>query len=114
MFLVTYRTFIAFYSESNAVIIYINKFGEQYIDIFALIIFWFIALIGLFFILKILKEEKIQNNLQYRFDKIQALNQNKLFFDIDEDIDLGISDNETLGMFSKEKEEIEENFDLNN
>jgi len=114
LFLVTYRTFIAFYSESNAVTIYVNKFGEQYLDIFALVIFWIIVIIGLFFILRLIKEDKIERNLQYRFDKIQALNKNKYFFDFDDTSDFGISNNETFNVFSNEQEEIENNFDLNN
>ena len=59
LLLVTYRTLIAFFSESNAVIIYINEFGEKYIDIFALVIFWIICLVGLTFLIKFLREEKI-------------------------------------------------------
>jgi hypothetical protein len=59
LFLVTYRTLIAFFSESNAVIIYVNEFGEKYIDIFALVIFWIICLVGLTFLIKFLRDEKI-------------------------------------------------------
>jgi len=59
LFLITYRTLIAFFSESKAVTIHINNFGEQFIDIIALIIIWSICLGGLFFLFKILKKEKI-------------------------------------------------------
>ncbi|KYK25119.1 hypothetical protein AYK24_05280 [Thermoplasmatales archaeon SG8-52-4] len=112
--MVTYRTFLAFFNESNAVTIYINKFGEQYIDIFALFIFWLIVLIGLLFILKSLKEDKIERNLQYRFDKIQALNQNKYLFDNDDLVHTGFSNNDVLNILTDEPEEIEKNYILNN
>ena len=50
---------IAFFSESKAVIIHVNKFGEQYIDLFALVIIWIICLVGLIALFWMLKQEKV-------------------------------------------------------
>ena len=63
LFLVTYRTLVAYLSDSNAVTIYINRYGEQHLDIVALIVFWIIYLIGMIFLLKILKKVDIKNNI---------------------------------------------------
>ena len=63
LFLVTYRTLVAYLSDSNAVTIYINRYGEQHLDIVALIVFWIICLIGMIFLLKILKKVDIKNNI---------------------------------------------------
>ena len=79
-----------------------------------MVIFWLIVLIGLYFIINFLKDDMIDRNLQYRFDKIQALNHKKYLYDIDDTTDLRINKNETFNIFSEEQEEIENNFDLNN
>ena len=75
LLLVTYRTLIAFFSESNAVIIYINEFGEKYIDIFALVIFWIICLVGLTFLIKFLREEKIIKDNPKKLDLKQTVDE---------------------------------------
>ena len=62
LFLITYRTLIAFFSESKAVIIHVNKFGEQYIDLIALAIIWIICLVGLIALFWMLKKEKVTND----------------------------------------------------
>ena len=64
LFLVTYRTLVAYLSGSYAVTIYFNKYGEQHLDIVALIIFWIISLVGAIFLLKILKKEDINKNIK--------------------------------------------------
>ena len=62
---------IAFLSENKAVTIHINRFGEQYYDIVALVIIWIVCLIGLIFLLRVLREEKesIFPNFNRRIDK---------------------------------------------
>ena len=59
LILITYRTIIAFLSENKAVTIHINRFGEQYYDIVALVIIWIVCIIGLIFLLRVLREEKV-------------------------------------------------------
>ena len=62
LFLITYRTLIAFFSESKAIIIHVNKFGEQYIDLIALVIIWIICLVGLIALFLMFKKEKLTND----------------------------------------------------
>ena len=112
LFLVTYRTLIAFFSESNAVIIYINKFGEQFIDIFILVIFWIICLIGLVILFKFLKEENVSKNFHYKFDKSSIIKQDNSFFDID-NIGIVKTDNKELMRILPElSDNIKQNLNL--
>ena len=87
LFLITYRTLIAFFSESKAVIIHINKFGEQYIDLFALVVIWIICLVGLIALFWMLKEEKVSKNSFNKPDKRPTVEQDYSNFDIVNNID---------------------------
>lgn len=50
LFIVTYRTLLAFFSESKSITIHINRYGEQYIDMVFLTIMWIICLVGLLYL----------------------------------------------------------------
>ena len=62
LFIVTYRTLLAFFSDSKAVTIYVNKYGEQYADIVALILIWSICLIGLIVLYFVVKDCSCQKS----------------------------------------------------
>lgn len=57
--IITYRTILAFFSESKAVTIHVNRYGEQYADIVFLIVIWIICLVGLIYLYLVMKEGKI-------------------------------------------------------
>jgi uncharacterized BrkB/YihY/UPF0761 family membrane protein len=69
LILITYRTLIAFFSESKAVIIHINNYNEQFIDLLALGIIWSICLFGLFILYKFLRDEKAHKKLDFDINK---------------------------------------------
>lgn len=54
--IMTYRTVLAFFSESKMITIHINYFGEQYLDLISLLILWIICCISLGFLIKLLRE----------------------------------------------------------
>lgn len=58
LLIITYRTLIAFFSEGKSIIININSYGEQFLDIIALAIVWIICLIGFYFLIKRSKSEE--------------------------------------------------------
>ncbi len=62
--IITYRTLLAFFSESKSVTIYVNRYGEQLLDIAFLIIIWIICLIGLIYLYYIVRERKIAKVLE--------------------------------------------------
>ena len=108
LFLITYRTLIAFFSESKAVTIHINRFGEQFIDIFAIIIIWIICLLGFLLLIKILKEEKATKIITDDFDKRFILEKDSPFFDIKNDINVEINTSETIGILAESPNDREQ------
>ena len=108
LLLITYRTLIAFFSESKSIVVSINKFGEQFIDLFALVIIWIIILVGLFVLLWMLKEEKTLKNTSYSSDKRLMMNQNQSFFNIDNSIGINKDDIDIKGSLAEPVKNIDE------
>jgi len=63
LFIITYRTILAFLSGTQSITLYINRYGEQYTDIIFLVIIWIICLMGLGYLYKTIKEEKTTNSI---------------------------------------------------
>ena len=64
LFIITYRTLLAFFSESKAVTIHVNRYGEQYADIAFLIVIWIVCLVGLIYLYIVMREGKITKVLE--------------------------------------------------
>lgn len=58
--IISYRTILAFFSESKSVTIHVNRYGEQYVDMVFLILIWIICLVGLIYLYNIMKEERMK------------------------------------------------------
>ena len=114
LFLVTCRTLIAFFSESKAVIIHINKFGEQFIDLFALFIIWIICLVGLTALFWMLKKEKISKNNFFKSDKRPIIKQDYSFIDIADIIDGNINKRKFAGVPVESNNNIGQKLNLDN
>jgi phosphotransferase system glucose/maltose/N-acetylglucosamine-specific IIC component len=69
LLIITYRTLIAFFSEGKSIIININSYGEQYVDIIALVVIWIICIIGFYFLIKKSKQEEKSNEFNYNLNK---------------------------------------------
>jgi hypothetical protein len=54
--LITYRTILAFFSSSKAIMVHVNRFGEQYVDLVLLFFLWIVCLVGLWSLSKLLKQ----------------------------------------------------------
>lgn len=63
LFIISYRTIIAFFNDSKSVTIHVNRFGEHYADLVFLVIIWIICLIGLLYLYLFLKEEGVAKML---------------------------------------------------
>lgn len=61
--LITYRTLLAIGSESKSVLVLVNAFGEQYLDLFCLVVLWGICLLGLYFLFSFLKEQNLLQSI---------------------------------------------------
>ena len=56
--LITYRTLLAVGTESKAIMISVNQFGEQYLDLVCLVFLWGVSVIGLLSLSSLLQNEK--------------------------------------------------------
>ncbi len=113
LLIITYRTFIAFFSDSKSVLININKFGEQYIDLFALFIIWAISFIGLIVLFLMLKEEKTRKKAVYKNEKGFALEQDNSFLDVDNKININLDNREIKGAIAGSVKNFDEEINLN-
>ncbi|HVQ00733.1 MAG TPA: hypothetical protein VMT57_04390 [Candidatus Thermoplasmatota archaeon] len=52
--LITYRTLVAFFSESKLIIVQVNSFGEQYIDLFCLVVLWAVCVMSVWSLSRLL------------------------------------------------------------
>ena len=69
VFLITYRTLLAFFSESKSITIQVNRYGEQYGDIVVLVFLWIVCVVGVVSLLLLLKEEKVGNGVVGKSDE---------------------------------------------
>ena len=105
---------VAYFSESKAVIIHINKFGEQFIDLFALLIIWIICILGLIALYWMLKQEKIPKNNPFKADKEPIIKQDFSFSDITDIFDGNIDKRKFAGIHIESKNNIDEELILDN
>jgi len=108
--IITYRNIIAFLDENKVITIYINKYGEQYFDILALAVIWFVCLIGLFFLVKTLREEILLNEENYKFQKKPLLDKENSFFDLNSNINLNNKKTMFIGYLSKSHSNVKRKF----
>lgn len=113
LLIITYRTFIAFFSDSKSVIININKFGEQYFDLFALFIIWAISFIGLIVLFLMLKEENTIKNANYKTEKVSIIGKNDSFLDLDNKININLDNREINGSIAGSVKNFDEEINLN-
>ena len=106
LFLITYRTLIAFFSESKAVTIQINRYGEQYLDMLSLIIIWIICLVGFIILLKVLKEEKAEKTTNDEFERRPTVNENGGYFDIEKNINVDVKTGEVTGIVAESSNDM--------
>ena len=76
LFILTYQTLLAFLSNSKSVTIHINRFGEQYVDVFFLIIIWIICSIGLLLLYRFIKGENRKKSLLLKVNGKRVLDKN--------------------------------------
>lgn len=62
LFLISYRTLLAYITQSKSITIYINRYGEQYLDLLSLVFIWTLCIIGLIYLYKSTKTD-IKNSI---------------------------------------------------
>jgi hypothetical protein len=109
LFLITYRTLIAFFSETKAVTIYIDRFGEQFLDLFALIVIWIICLLGFLILIRFLREEKEKDIFSDNIDRRLILKKDNTFFDVKHEFDVEATTGESMGITAKLPKDVKQN-----
>lgn len=56
--MITYRTLLAVGTESKAITISVNHFGEQYLDLVCLVFLWVVCVVGLLSLSSVLRDGK--------------------------------------------------------
>lgn len=108
--IITYRTIIAFLDENKIITININKYGEQYFDIAAIVIIWLIYLISLFFLIKSLGKDVFSKQDSSRLQKEPILNKQEYFFDLNSKIKLNNKRQAFIGYISSSYKKVKQKF----
>lgn len=109
LFIVTYRTMIAFFSDSKSVIIHVNRFGEQYLDIISLVVIWSICLGGLLALFWTSRKEKTTKKPINNYNERPTVDPDYYFLDISHYIDKEIDKKEISGVLVKPSENFNQN-----
>ena len=86
VFLITYRTLLAFFSESKSITIQVNRYGEQYGDIVVLVFIWIVCVVGMVSLSSLLKDEKVENGLVGKSDEATVVEKPGVFFGVVPDV----------------------------
>ena len=79
LLLITYRTFLAFFSQSKSITINVNRYGEQYGDIAVLVFIWIVCVMGLYSLFILMKEQKSENVFPESIQAEKISNEDKSF-----------------------------------
>jgi hypothetical protein len=105
LLLITYRTLLAVGSESKAIIVHVNQFGEQYLDIVCLVFLWVVCLIGLYCLLSLrMKETKKTEPAQAEGRRTDGENSD-VVFQHQPDIQSSASHMVSVGVFNGQSSE---------
>jgi len=64
LLLITYRTLLAVSSPEKAIMVSVNRFGEAYLDLLALVFLWVVCLVGLLCLSSLSKEIQRKDEAQ--------------------------------------------------
>jgi len=82
LLLITYRTLLAVGSESKAITIQVNRFGEQYVDLAFLVFLWSVCMVGVVALSLLLKSEKVENGFVKKSDDGNVVEKQEMFFGV--------------------------------
>jgi hypothetical protein len=65
LLLITYRTVLALSTQSQSIVVQVNHYGEQYLDIVCLVILWIICLLGLNALINLRRTHETSSGYQH-------------------------------------------------
>ncbi len=81
LLLISYRTLLAVSSPGKAILVSVNRFGEQYLDLVALAFLWVVCLVGLFCLSSLIAEMNRREGSSVRHTSQGVLMNPVFFFD---------------------------------
>jgi hypothetical protein len=81
LLLITYRTLLAMGSESKAITVHVDRFGEAYFDMIALALLWTMVLVGLLAVYLVMREKTADTVGQYGVSPQKMRIQNQIVSD---------------------------------
>jgi hypothetical protein len=79
--LITYRTILALSAPGKMVLVSVNRFGEQYLDVVALVFLWVVCLVGLLCLFSLDRELKRQDHARGGIMIRRVMQPSSAFFD---------------------------------
>jgi hypothetical protein len=80
--LITYRTILAVSSPGKAILVSVNRFGEQYLDLVALAFLWLVCLVGLLCLSSLVKEMNRKEVLRFTQSNLGDVRNPMFSFDV--------------------------------
>jgi len=87
LLLLTYRTVLAFFSESKSITIQVNRYGEQYVDVALLVFLWVVCMIGLLYLSPLMNKEGGETVLKGDQRGRKGMTQERLYLNVVQDAD---------------------------
>lgn len=87
LLLLTYRTVLAFFSESKSITIQVNRYGEQYVDVALLVFLWVVCMIGLLYLSPLMNKEGGETVLKGDQRGRKGMTQERLYLNVVQDTD---------------------------
>ncbi len=109
LFIITYRTLLAFFSEGKSVTIHVNRYGEQYADIAFLIVIWIVCLVGLIYLYIVMREGKITKVLESNIRGRKVMSKDGLYLGVLRDSLVDEKTGVVRGVLVEPAEEIDQN-----
>jgi sporulation protein YlmC with PRC-barrel domain len=107
LFIITYRTILAFFSGSKSITIHINRYGEQYADMAFLIFIWIVCLAGLIYLYIVMKEGKITKIPESNIGGKKVTSKDGLYLNVLRDSLVDEKTGLAHGVFAESSEEID-------
>jgi hypothetical protein len=106
LLLITYRTLLAVSSPGKAILVSVNRFGEQYLDLVALAFLWVVCLVGLLCLSHLGKEMNRRKDLLVEQPKKGVLMSPVFSFDVLDSVHqrsaLAVMDDTDEGFFTSD------------
>ena len=108
LFLITYRTVLAFFSEGKSITIQVNRYGEQYVDIALLVFLWVVCMIGLLYLSPLMNKGGGETVLKGDQRGRKGMTQERLYLNVVQDARTDETTRAGIGAFLEPSKETDQ------